>query len=101
MSQGYYPAVSLRTARLPSHRQFLLLDALYYPGVVPHSQAPWRSSHVRADGLGAGGNVAFADGHVEWQTVISGKTWTLYSGSTPYLMWTPSEPKPAAAIAWP
>ena len=95
----YYPAVSLRTARLPLNRQFVLFDALYYPTANPHSQSPWRSSHVNANGVGAGGNVAFLDGHVEWQSVVSGRTWSVWGAG--YLMWTPNEPVPAGASLWP
>lgn len=95
----YYPAVSVRTARLPSHRQFLFLDALYHPAVIPNSQSPSRSNHVNEQGTGAGGNAAFLDGHVEWQTVVPGKTWSVYG--SPYLMWTPNEPVPAGANLWP
>lgn len=101
VNDGYHPTLSLDTAPLPLHRQFLLLDVLYYPGGNADSQSPWRSNHIRRDGLGAGGNVAFADGHVEWQSAVSGKTWRLYSGGSSALMWTPSDPVPSGAFFWP
>ena len=97
----YYPAVSLRTARLPLHRQIVLFDAAYHPIANPHSQSPQRSNHIRPNGLAAGANVVFADGHAEWHPMITGRSWCFFSGSNPYLMWTPDEPIPSGASLWP
>jgi prepilin-type processing-associated H-X9-DG protein len=78
-----------------------LFDAAYHPTANPHGQSPQRSNHVRRDGLAAGANVAFADGHVEWHAMISGRSWSYFTGMNPYLMWTPDEPTPAGAFLWP
>lgn len=93
----YFPALSIRLARLPLHRQFVMLDATYHPSANPHSQSPQRSNHTRSDGYAAGGNVAFADGHVEWHPMIGGRSWSLYGSA--YLMWTPEGPKPPGVVA--
>lgn len=113
-NDGYFPVVSIHNVsgntslvnpRLPPHRQFLLFDALYRPEFVPFSvsTSPVRSNHLRPNGQGAGGNVVFVDGHVEWQSVVPGRTWNLVNGaiSTYQMYWTPGDPRPSGVAVWP
>ena len=102
---GYGPILNLATARISPAQQFLLLDALYGTGEIPYSASPQRSNHIRSDGVAAGGNVAFADGRVDWQPTQLNRTWMVVGNASAGLSngntyWTPRESPPAGATFW-
>lgn len=77
---GFYPRKSLTESKFCNGNfdvMPLMLDIATYDDEIHYGFKPWRSNHVSDDGTGraAGENVLFYDGHLEWQELVSGKSW--------------------------
>ncbi|MFW6028450.1 MAG: type II secretion system protein [bacterium] len=76
----------------PSH-QFMLMDRTHMnPNTTSWGAFKRRSNHPNAGGrVGAGTNVSFLDGHVEWQGFTDGRHWSLHPRrSNIGMAWNPS-----------
>jgi len=94
-ASGYKPMMTFkRSFKIAPQEQFLMFDVAYE--VAPHGQEPQSANHAGASGV-LGSNALFADGHVEWHPLISGKSWQV--GAAHY--WTPGFDTPAGANLWP
>ena len=97
LDDGYYapldPEDTDKASRVP-----MLTDLMYPLAAVLNSTLPQESNHSTKGIEADGGNVLYVDGHVEFQSMVSGQSWLL--NETPYggyIYWNPTFTPPSSA----